>query len=60
MIPRKRCKSKHDKKEREISKEQACIETAIDKKRIILIVAICNGRIMTNQIVDFFDNKICN
>lgn len=57
--PRKRGKGKHDKKKRGISKEQICIETSIDRKGNILMVAVCNGRITTNQIVNFFDNKIC-
>ena len=57
--PRKRGKGKNDKKKRGISKEQICIETAIDRKGNILMGAICNGRITTNQIVNFFDNKIC-
>ena len=57
--PRKRGKGKNDKKKRGISKEQICIETAIDRKGNILMGAVCNGRITTNQIVNFFDNKIC-
>ena len=31
--PRKRGKGKNDKKKRGLSKEQICIETAIDRKR---------------------------
>jgi hypothetical protein len=61
MMPRearKRGKGKHDKKKRGISKEQICIETAIDRKGNIIMGAVCNGRITTNQIVNFFDNKI--
>ena len=57
--PRKRGKGKNDKKKRGISKEQICIETAIDRKGNILMGAVCNGRITTNQIVNFFDDKIC-
>jgi len=57
--PRKRGKGKNDKKKRGISKEQICIETAIDRKGNILMGAVCNGRITTNQIINFFDNKIC-
>ena len=57
--PRKRGKGKNDKKKRGISKEQICIETAIDRKGNILMSAVCNGRITTNQIINFFDNKIC-
>ena len=57
--PRKRGKGKNDKKKRGISKEQICIETAIDRKGNILMGAVCNGRITTNQIVNFFDNKVC-
>ena len=57
--PRKRGKGKNDKNKRGISKEQICIETAIDRKGNILMGAVCNGRITTNQIVNFFDNKIC-
>ena len=48
--PRKRGKGKNDKKKRGISKEQVCIETAIDRKGNILMGAVCNGRITTNQI----------
>ncbi len=40
-------------------KEQICIETAIDRKGNIIMGAICNDWIKTNQIVNFFDNKIC-
>ena len=43
--PRKRGKGKNDKKKRGISKEQICIETAIDRKGNILMGAVCNGRI---------------
>ena len=31
----------------------------IDRNGNIIMGAICNGRITTNQIVSFFDNKIC-
>ena len=57
--PRKRGKGKNDKKKRGISKQQICIGTAIDRNGNIIMGAICNGRITTNQIVSFFDNKIC-
>ena len=55
--PRKRGKGKHDKKKRGISKQQICIGTAIDRNGNIIMGAICNGRITTNQIVSFFDNN---
>ena len=57
--PRKRGKGKHDKKKRGISKQQICIGTVIDRNGNIIMGAICNGRITKNQIVSFFDNKIC-
>ena len=56
--PRKRGKGKKDKKKRGISNDQICIETAIDRKGNILMGAVCNGRITTNDIVEFFDGKL--
>ena len=56
--PRKRGKGKNDKKKRGISRDQICIETAIDRKGSILMGAVCNGRITTNKIVGFFDGKL--
>ena len=50
--PRKRGKGKNDKKKRGVSKEQICIETAIDRKGNILMGAVCNSRITTNQIIN--------
>ena len=58
--PRKRGKGKNDKKKRGISNDQICIETAIDRKGNILMGAVCNGRITTNDIVEFFDGKLGN
>ena len=56
--PRKRGKGKNDKKKRGISNDQICIETGIDRKGNIVMGAVCNGRITTNDIVRFFDGKI--
>ena len=56
--PRKRGKGKKDKKKRGISNDQICIETGIDRKGNIVMGAVCNGRITTNDIVRFFDGKI--
>ncbi|MDU4936667.1 MAG: IS1595 family transposase [Peptostreptococcaceae bacterium] len=56
--PRKRGKGKNDKKKRGISNDQICIETAIDRKGNILMGAVSNGRITTNDIVEFFDGKL--
>ena len=56
--PRKRGKGKKDKKKRGISNDQICIETAIDRKGNIFMGAVCNGRITTNDIVEFFDGKL--
>lgn len=56
--PRKRGKGKKDKKKRGISNEQLCIETGIDRKGNIIMGAVCNGRITTNEIVGFFDGKL--
>lgn len=56
--PRKRGKGKNDKKKRGISNDQICIETAIDRNGNILMGAVCNGRITTNDIVEFFDGKL--
>ena len=53
--PRKRGKGKKDKKKRGISNEQLCIETGIGRKGNIIMGAVCNGRITTNEIVGFFD-----
>ena len=55
---RKRGKGKKDKKKRGISNDQICIETGIDRKGNIVMGAVCNGRITTNDIVRFFDGKI--
>ena len=56
--PRKRGKGKNDKKKRGISNDQICIETGVDRKGNIVMGAVCNGRITTNDIVRFFDGKI--
>lgn len=56
--PRKRGKGKNDKKKRGISNDQICIETAIDRKGNILMGTVCNGRITTTDIVEFFDGKL--
>ena len=56
--PRKRGKGKNDKKKRGISNDQICIETGIDRKGNIVMGAVCNGRITTNDIVRFFNGKI--
>lgn len=56
--PRKKVKSKNDKNKRGVSKKQICIKIAIDKKGNIIMGAVCNGKIKTNQIINFFDNKI--
>lgn len=56
--PRQRGKGKYDKKKRGISKEQICIESAIDRKGNILMGTVCKGRITKNEIVNFFDGKI--
>ncbi|MBW4864125.1 MAG: IS1595 family transposase [Paeniclostridium sp.] len=56
--PRKRGKGRKDKKKRGISNDQVCIETAIDRKGNIVMGAVCNGRITTNDIVAFFDGKL--
>ncbi|MBW4875542.1 MAG: IS1595 family transposase, partial [Paeniclostridium sp.] len=45
-------------KKRGISNDQVCIETAIDRKGNIVMGAVCNGRITTNDIVAFFDGKL--
>ncbi len=55
---RKRGKGKKDKKKRGISNDQLCIETGIDRKGNIVMGAVCNGRITTNEIVGFFDGKL--
>lgn len=55
---RKRGKGKNDKKKRGIPNEQLFIETGIDRKGNIVIGAVCNGRITTNEIVGFFDGKL--
>lgn len=57
--PRKREKGKHDKKKRGISKQQYVQKQQLIEKKNIIMGAVCNGRISTNQIVNFFDNKIC-
>ena len=56
--PRKRGKGKKDKKKRGISSDQLCIETGIDRKGNIVMGAVCNGRITTDEIVGFFDGKL--
>lgn len=56
--PRKRGKGKKDAKKRGISKEQVCIETAIDRKGNIIMGVACRGRIKSNDIITFFDGKI--
>ena len=61
VMPRKfkqRGKGKYEKNKRGISKEQVCIETAIDRKGNILIGAVCKGRITKKDIVKFFDGKL--
>lgn len=55
---RQRGSSMFETQTRGISKEQICIETAIDREGNILMGTVCNGRIKTKQIVDFFDGKI--
>jgi transposase-like protein len=55
---RQRGKGKYDKKKRGISKEQICIESAIDRKGNIIMGTVCKGRITKNEIVNFFDGKI--
>jgi hypothetical protein len=56
--PRKRGKGKKYKKKRGISGDQLCIEIGIDRKGNIVMGAVCNGRITTNEIVGFFDGKL--
>ena len=56
--PRKRGKGKKDKKKGGISNDQICIETGVDRKGNIVMGAVCNGRITTNDIIRFFDGKI--
>ena len=56
--PRKRGKGKNDKKKRGISNDLICIETGIDRKGNIVMGAVCNGRIKTEDIIQFFDGKL--
>ena len=56
--PRKRGKGKNDKKKRGISNDLICIETGIDRKGNIVMGAVCNGRIKTDDIIQFFDGKL--
>lgn len=53
-----RGKSKYEKNKRGISKDQVCIETAIDRNGNILIGSVCKGRITKKDIVKFFDGKL--
>lgn len=46
--PRKRC----------ISNDQLCIETRIYLKGNIVMEAVYNGRITTNETIGFFDGKL--
>jgi len=57
--PRKRGKGKNDKKKRGIYNDRICIEIAIDRKGNILMGAVCNGRIINTDIVEFFYGKLC-
>ena len=56
--PRKRGKGKNDNKKRGISNDLICIETGIDRKGNIVMGAVCNGRIKTDDIIQFFDGKL--
>ena len=57
--PRKRGKDKHDKKKRGISKEQVCIETAIDRIKDMLVnVATKDTYVTRTTILKLENNRI--
>lgn len=56
--PRKRGKGKNDKKKRGISNDLICIGTGIDRKGNIVMGAVCNRRIKTDDIIQFFYGKL--
>ncbi len=45
-------------RKRGISNDQIYIETTIDHKRTSLMGVVCNGRIKTTNIMNFFDGKL--